>query len=836
MQISPPFALEREDNETEVRYLERAMPNSDVTVPGTGVPEGSYPLSLKAGWHGGLHLQAPSVGNDLSPVAAIADGEIVYARSPTAENTDSSPKEPRNYNAYGNETAWTNDGCVIIKHKVKMGSSLPTKTDEVVFLSIYMHLSELRGAAKTAASKTMQEKQTVKRKDVIGLSGKRMGKGEQLHVEIVCDDENLRRLAGRNSGDGSTDVDGRKDLVFGQIYFQLPVGTKFYAEQPACNVITPTHSPVYTLEDARLYIGIDYCRGDAGENLRGQAIITTYQADGSVLGAPLSEPNGEYRLYQTALDIQKAYPATATVTTLQTNPEVRVIYELLRFGRVFGPKELSPSNLPHWRKVRCFIGEAWVNLNGAGVTKSSDADFPVWRGWKLIDDDENGDSRCDSEQLLRIVKTAGTSFQKKGQSWDDLSPNGQCKVDDNENGWLGNGQSSDLSMRTEPPSDMADISDGALNRSKLENRLKVHAVREALEKTICKLPSEWDKEGIEARWGWLRSDKEFGLNEQDFAEFSGHAGALAFLWNKEKFGLTSTHWHFHPRQFLKLFRSFCVWPDLIRRWQEAEDKHELPDDEGLDDFAKTALYEYGLRASVAAVRNHQNNQDFAPLNALDKNRNNKATIFGMRIHTDINSNDGRGLWDDRVVLLKRDKTGVMELLFRGRYTTEPSGRYLDGGVHEASSQGNNVGGSSHKDIGRLIANRSYEYTPFYRNNNAFGPARFGNNQFNILRKTTASQVERLVTIDPTLAPGAQVSESNAQWQTGAEAGYSEGQSMHFHKGYSTSNASSSGMYGMTGSAGCQTFPYSGDDTFDIFMSKLEPLNAGDRFQYVLISF
>ncbi|EPL16377.1 hypothetical protein, partial [Pseudomonas sp. CF161] len=34
----------------------------------------------------------------------------------------------------------------------------------------------------------------------------------------------------------------------------------------------------------------------------------------------------------------------------------------------------------------------------------SDADFPDWLGWTFIDDDTDGNSRCDSKQLLDLIE------------------------------------------------------------------------------------------------------------------------------------------------------------------------------------------------------------------------------------------------------------------------------------------------------------------------------------------------------------------------------------------------------------------------------------------------
>ena len=78
-------------------------------------------------------------------VRAIADGEIVHARRPTPRNANPSPAEPRNYNPYGDPPAWTDDGCVIIRHATEIGADAQNQPVQVSFMSIYMHLSELRG-------------------------------------------------------------------------------------------------------------------------------------------------------------------------------------------------------------------------------------------------------------------------------------------------------------------------------------------------------------------------------------------------------------------------------------------------------------------------------------------------------------------------------------------------------------------------------------------------------------------------------------------------------------------------------------------------------------------
>jgi predicted chitinase len=512
MLISPPFLLPRQANETDEAFVARCMPDSSVVVPGTGAPEGSYPVSFKLGWHGGLHLQAPT-GADNSVVAsvrAIADGEVVYARQPTARNSNPSPAEPRNYNPYGSDPRWTDDGCVVIRHRTEIGANRQTNAaTQVTFLSIYMHLSELRGVARQVAAGTATNR-NVYRKDVIGLAGHVYGNHHQLHLEIVCDDDNLQRLIHRPTGELNTAQDGRDDSVFGEVYFRLPQGTPFYAQRPPYNVAGGPRAGAQagTLQEAELYVGLRYSGGEirAPGHGRGDAYLASYRADGTLLGDAVREQDAEYNLYATATDISNAHPAHA-------RPAPSAVYELLRFGRVIGPDALNPADVPHWRQV-VLPGNTrgWVNLNAQGVHRFSDADFPQWRGWRLIDDDADADSRCESAQLAALIEEPGAS-------------------------------------------------DGRLTRAELESRLGRPEVRARLKRTICKFPTEWDRASAPARWGWLNGDPEFGLDAESFNELMAHINAVTFDWAAAGTGMGTTHWHWQPREFIGAWRG-CGWLSL----------------------------------------------------------------------------------------------------------------------------------------------------------------------------------------------------------------------------------------------------------------------------------
>ena len=86
MIISPPFLLEPDISESDDDFIARCMPNTTVMVQEAAVPEGSFPVSFKLGWHGGLHLRAPTDSSGaVQSVRAIADGEIVFVRKPRSE-------------------------------------------------------------------------------------------------------------------------------------------------------------------------------------------------------------------------------------------------------------------------------------------------------------------------------------------------------------------------------------------------------------------------------------------------------------------------------------------------------------------------------------------------------------------------------------------------------------------------------------------------------------------------------------------------------------------------------------------------------------------------------
>lgn len=471
---------------------------------------GSYPVGNNLAWHGGVHYQAPQIVYEHGfaralPVRAIADGTVILRKEPQAEELGN----PNHTLAY--DGGWTNNGAVIIRHQADIGVAADGTVVTVTFFSVYQHLREI----------DVQQGAAVSRKSQIGSAGFISGVANQIHLEIVCNDENLRRLIGRASGDLDTTQNGRTDVLFGEMYVKLPAGSPIYTVpnnrrllhnrmvahlKPTNNnqAATPLASSGTTDED--YYIGLNYAMGEGAIAQRGNLTITTYREDGTVVGTQIIQ-NAEYNIYKSVEDVCNDWSE-------ETRPGMYFVHDLLRFCRVISTEDGASTlaDVPHWRMIALPNNSVgWVNLNIQNgehrTTVFSDADFPQWRGWKLIDDDTSpNDNRCDS-------------------------PNIRGLFDEN--------------------------SDDEINPEEMRTGLNRH--RQKLQYMICSMPSEWDAATIEARWSWLRTPNELnnqeGLSDDDFTGFSSFVRAICLEAPTEYF---SARWHFHPRAFIETFRK-CGW-------------------------------------------------------------------------------------------------------------------------------------------------------------------------------------------------------------------------------------------------------------------------------------
>ncbi|WP_431645711.1 M23 family peptidase [Enterobacter hormaechei] len=360
MIISPPFLRNRTASQSDADWTGAMMPVN---------PDQGFPLNGAESWHGGVHITHTDEGMPNEKIRAIADGVVVSFRQPSS----SKDAEPLNY------LGPTDDGYVLLKHETETGSGDDGK---VVFYSLCMHMKFLEAEIKQDAK--------IYRKAPLGSSGTCSGRNE-FHFQIFCDDNNISKLAGRTTRELDVSKDGRTDAVYGDIHFYLPAGTKFYDKAPANNSTSITGlSELYT-SSAPLYASMTLAQGSCTMVTRQKNTQTDGKYD--LLGDPLVNADGEdyeYNLYNTAMRNYKESPSAG--------------FELLRFGRVINTEHetLVPADAPLWMTVSYPGGKGVVNLADPNIKKFSDADFPHWTGWQLVDDDTDSNSQCSSAIIRKL--------------------------------------------------------------------------------------------------------------------------------------------------------------------------------------------------------------------------------------------------------------------------------------------------------------------------------------------------------------------------------------------------------------------------------------------------
>lgn len=549
MIISPPFIPAPVAGETDEAFLDRAMIGG---VPG----DGGFPLSFDLNWHGGVHLSAPQENGALLPVRAIADGELAYFRLPTEESTDAD--HPLRYRG-----GWTDNGCIVLRHETEIGEGAQSK---VVFYSIYMHLSRINLTHP-------QIGMAICRKDAIGEAGSIYGLEGRIHFEIVADQSQISHLLGRTARDlDYQSNNGRRDSCWGDMYFFVPPEVLLYGEapsdrrQPQNNAAVvyrppamPTNVPIQevgSLASSASPPTVDGYEWAVASQLqegifvrmryeRGQCTLTSFYVSGVEIGAKQEEAGYEHNLYTKA---SQHYPQSPSAG-----------YELLRFGRVLGPDALRPVDAAHWRQIK-FPGKAgeqskvgWVNLNAPTVTKFSDADFPQWQGWHLIDDDTDTDSHCQSDFIRSLLELGVGTVQSDSTDAVSIAKSPAYAA-------LSQEEKLQLSERY--------INEGVLSMSRLEKA----ETQERIKRLICKFPTEWSASDFDIRYGWLLKVADGGpMPQNQYEKIKRYQSELAF-WEEAKLdGIDSKHWHFPPAEFIRVFRK-CGWfsnDELMRVLKQA---------------------------------------------------------------------------------------------------------------------------------------------------------------------------------------------------------------------------------------------------------------------------
>ncbi len=364
MIISPPFLRDKDATQSDADWVEAMMPVNS---------RRGYPLNASESWHGGIHISHTDAGTTPEKVRAIADGTVVSFRKPSPP--DKRDQFPLKYAP----NRGTDDGYVLLKHETEIGYG---EDGKVVFYSLYMHLKFLETEIKADAK--------IYRKDPLGSSGMTDGQNE-FHFQIFCDDDNIKKLTGRKTKELDVSKDGRTDAVYGDIHFYLPAGTKFYDKAPEDNSTSITGlSELYT-SNTPLYASMTLAQGSCTMVTRQK----NTQIDGmyDLQGEPLVNADGEdyeYNLYKISMRNYKESPSAG--------------FELLRFGRVINTEHetLVPADAPLWMTVNYPGGKGVVNLADPNIKKFSDADFPHWTGWQLIDDDTDSNSQCNSTAIAAL--------------------------------------------------------------------------------------------------------------------------------------------------------------------------------------------------------------------------------------------------------------------------------------------------------------------------------------------------------------------------------------------------------------------------------------------------
>ncbi|WP_228940440.1 M23 family metallopeptidase [Photorhabdus thracensis] len=346
MIISPPMLRDKSATESDSVWVDKMIPVD---------ARRGFPVNAWHTWHGGVHLVHSDSTSRPEKIRAIADGTVHFVRQPKFSQRD---RPPYNYNG------GTDCGCVVLKHETEIGRG---ENGKVVFYSLYMHLKTIDEAVSAG--------KTVYRKAPLGTVGQVDGVNA-IHFQVFCDDTNLTKLVGRTTSELDITKDGRSDVIYGDIHFYLPVGTVFYEEVQ----ITQWERIGY-ISTEPLFVTMSFDNGKCTMTTRRQHRNGHYETMGE---AVVSEDD----LYKKAVELYPHSPSAG--------------YEMLRFGRIINTEHetLSPADAPHWREVNYPGGTGWVNLAVSEVKKFSDADFPHWMGWQLIDDDSSNNSQCHSSTLL----------------------------------------------------------------------------------------------------------------------------------------------------------------------------------------------------------------------------------------------------------------------------------------------------------------------------------------------------------------------------------------------------------------------------------------------------
>lgn len=458
MLISPPFLQATAPQEIDTT-------SGDVMALGEKTGKGAFPVSHRFGWHGGVHLTAPGAPGSPEPVRAIADGEVVFARDSDPIPLAAAPTHPLLYytgwtsngvmvlkhtTEIGEDLTVTFYSIYQHLHTLenKAGTQTKLKAGDKVYRKepigkagvIYgrahcihfeivtdeENVEKLMGRSHgplvategrrnsvwgdmhivlpTGTPLYQQDPRTETKPYTVRLFNSALGAGndtlESVAQRFNTTPKRIRQLNGSpaRAANWWATLTGAAQKAQNK---PEPTVAKRTIRVPAIHGAAAATPPEgISAEEWRNWQAtvVGYTSSPLIVSLSealGTITLTTRQGNGTITGS-CTEKNGGYDLYKTAV---KGYPGCPSAG-----------YEMLRFGRVIGPdapaeSDLLDGRLPHFRKIAVpGTTPAFVNLNVAGGQVFSDADFPHWLGWTFIDDDTDGNSRCDSAQLVDLIE------------------------------------------------------------------------------------------------------------------------------------------------------------------------------------------------------------------------------------------------------------------------------------------------------------------------------------------------------------------------------------------------------------------------------------------------
>lgn len=345
----------------------------------------------------------------------------------------------------------TNNGCVILRHTIEL-----TKGIEFTFYSLYMHLAGLNNNFN---------------KDIKEKSGSSLLDGtEAKHwQDQPFPKDVMLGIAGS--------VDGKQG-----IHLQICCDQANFLK--LVNRTTPKLDTTKHGREDLVYGNTHY-----------------YVPTGTTVYQHEQKTNQFISLYTTL----EPYYLVVNTKTLKIIKESNEAYETV--------DEVKTTYLLDRLSFPIYGKENYIDLTAPNIKKYSDADFPHWNYWTVIDDDQDENSQCNSKTIKK---------------WFD------------------------------------------------DKKLTPSQLRLLKKGAICHFPFEWNGSTFDKRFSWLKTNPPKGMKpftNKDMQKLEDHVKALCFydkLPDNDQQALSGRVWHFEPLAFIEQVNN--IWalnlPEFIYKTQD----------------------------------------------------------------------------------------------------------------------------------------------------------------------------------------------------------------------------------------------------------------------------